>query len=124
MAKKGKKNCSGAERKWGAPDHFTGFKRQFLDSQVLLYQQALDHSKSKEKAKEFYDKITWDFIAKFGKSEPFSCEPEENLPTPSEDISATEYVDEEESAKATERYTKLQTMSILVVLLHADLTDI
>ncbi|KIM87300.1 hypothetical protein PILCRDRAFT_3800 [Piloderma croceum F 1598] len=109
MGKKGKKKVPGTETKRGAPDHFTGFKRSFLDSQVLLYQQALDHPKSKEKTKEFYDKIARDFIAKFGDSEPFSLEPEEDPPAPSENTAATEYTDEEEAAKTTARYTKLQT---------------
>jgi hypothetical protein len=124
MGKKGKKKVPGTETKRGAPDHFTGFKRSFLDSQVLLYQQALDHPKSKEKTKEFYNKIARDFIAKFGDSEPFSLEPEEDPPAPSENTATTEYTDEEEAAKATARYTKLRTVSILVAPLHTDLTHL
>jgi hypothetical protein len=124
MGKKGKKKVPGTETKRGAPDHFTGFKRSFLDSQVLLYQQALDHPKSKEKTKEFYNKIVRDFIAKFGDSEPFSLEPEEDPPAPSENTATTEYTDEEEAAKATARYTKLRTVSILVAPLHTDLTHL
>jgi len=124
MGKKGNKKVLSTGTKRGAPDHFTGLKRSFLDSQVLLYQQALDHPKSKEKTKEFYNKITRDFIAKFGDSEPFSLEPKEDPPAPPEDTAATEYTDEEEAAKATARYTKLRTVSILVAPSHIDLTHL
>ena len=98
--------------------------RDLSDSQVLLYQQALDHPKSKEKTKEFYNKTTRDFIAKFGDSEPFSLEPKEDPPAPPEDTAATEYTDDKEAAKATARYTKLRTVSILVAPSHIDLTHL
>jgi hypothetical protein len=45
MGKKSKK-VGGPGVKRGAPDHFIGHKRTFLDSYAMLYQQALDTNKT------------------------------------------------------------------------------
>lgn len=64
--------------KHGAPDHFTGLKLAFLSSRVVSYQQCLD-SKS---VGEFYNKVTRDFILKYGQDEPFYDNPDEDPPDP------------------------------------------
>jgi hypothetical protein len=110
MAKKGKKKQGAPQAKRGAPDHFKGFKRQFLDSFAILYQQALDSNKPKEKTKEFYDKITRDFVAKYGDHEPFALEPAEDPPDPAGD-EPTVYTDEDEALIASERWSRLRTVS-------------
>jgi len=111
MSKKSKKNPGALKTKRGAPDHFQGKKRQFLDSQANLYQQALDGSRPKENVKEFYDKITRDFVEKFGDSEPFALEPPDDPPDVSGDLPVPADLTEEEAEKATERWMKLRTVN-------------
>ena len=107
MGKKTKKNQVSPGVKRGAPDHFKGYKKQFLDSQAILYQQALDNNKTTE----FYNKVTWDFVVKYGDSDPFALEPEEDPPAPSANTPVQKYLDEEEAADATKRWSKLRTVS-------------
>jgi hypothetical protein len=52
----------GIATKIGAPDHFSGFKLAFLVSKAASYQQCMD-SKT---VPEFYNKVTKDFISKYG----------------------------------------------------------
>ena len=113
MAKRSKKKQAGPGVKRGAPNHFQGFKRQFLDSHTVFYQQALDSNK----VSEFYNKITRDFIAKYGDAEPFAREPEEDPPSPSDNVPATEHLDEVEALEASKRFTKLRTVSTLYTVL-------
>ena len=55
----GKKKTGG---KKGPPEHFTGPKRTFLDSHSSAFMGALDNNR----AGEFYDFVTREFIVKFG----------------------------------------------------------
>lgn len=107
MTKKGKKKHGAPGAKRGAPDHFRGFKRQFLESQANMYQQALDSKKTSE----FYDKITRDFIIKYGDTEPFEVESAEEPPTPSDNAPMPEYLDEGAAAAAAQKFSKLRTVS-------------
>jgi hypothetical protein len=105
MTKKGRKKNGAPKAKRGAPDHFRGFKHQFLESQAIVYQQALDNKKTSE----FYDKVTRDFIMKYGDTEPFEVEPVEEPPTPS--AAMPEYLDEGAAATAAQSFSKLCTVS-------------
>jgi hypothetical protein len=67
-----------ANGKLGTPDHFLGFKLAFLISKAALYQQAIDT----KAIAEFYNKVTKDFIAKYGREDPFNKEPAEDPPDP------------------------------------------
>jgi hypothetical protein len=107
MTKKGKKKHGAPGAKRGAPDHFRGFKCQFLESQANMYQQALDSKKTSE----FYDKITRDFIIKYGDTEPFEVESAEEPPTPSDNAPMPEYLDEGAAAAAAQKFSKLCTVS-------------
>lgn len=69
MAKK-TQGKSGSTKK-GGRDHFTGTKHTFLESKAAFFQESVD-SKS---VTTFYDKITSDFVKKFGLEEPFHKEP-------------------------------------------------
>jgi hypothetical protein len=71
---KGKKKKKDDIAKRGAPNHFSGFKLAFLDSQVASYQQCTVLNV----VGKFYDKVTRHFIAKFGQDEPFNDNPEED----------------------------------------------
>lgn len=62
--------------KRGAPDHFSGFKLAFLTSKVSSYQQCMDSNS----VGEFYNKVTREFIAKYGQEEPFYENPDEDPP--------------------------------------------
>jgi hypothetical protein len=108
---KNKKGKSGKAAKLGAPDHFTGFKLAFLASYAALYQQCLD-SKS---VGAFYDKVTSDFIAKYGEEQPFNKDLAEDAPDPEvfgesgdEDITRPS---EKEAAESAVLFTKLRTVS-------------
>jgi len=105
--KKSKKNQEGPGVKCSAPDHFKGYKKQFLDSQAILYQQALNNNNTTE----FYNKVTQDFVVKYGDSEPFALEPEEDPSAPCADTPVQEALDEEEAADAAKRWSKLRTVS-------------
>jgi hypothetical protein len=48
--------------KKGPPEHFTGAKRAFLDGHSSAYLEALDG----DRAGEFYNFVTREYIAKFG----------------------------------------------------------
>ena len=108
------KKKQGKARKLGAPDHFTGFKLAFLTSKASLYQQSMD-SKT---VSAFYDKVTRDFVAKYGLEDPFNKEPAEDPPDPEDDPGNDDPDDpantppsaEEADAKA-ELFTKLRTVS-------------
>src|ERR1700683_4500485 len=75
---KDKNKKKGKATKLGAPDHFTGFKKAFLVSQAATYQQCLDTKTTTA----FYNKVTLDFIVKYGQQEPFHQEFVEDLPDP------------------------------------------
>jgi hypothetical protein len=109
MAKKGKNNKGGPEAKRGAPDHFRGFKRQFLESRAIIYQQALDSKGNK--TSEFYDKVTRDFILKYGDTKPFEAEPEEDPPIPLDNAVVEDFEDQDLAAATTKRFSKLRTVS-------------
>ena len=109
MAKKGKNKTGDSQTRRGAPDHFRGFKRQFLESRTIIYQQALDSKGNK--TSEFHDKVTRDFILKYGDTKPFEAEPGEDPPIPSGDAIIQEYLDENEAAAAAKTFSKLRTVS-------------
>jgi hypothetical protein len=104
---KGKRAKKG---KLGAPDHFSGFKLAFLVSKAPLYQPSMD---SKDVA-SFYDKVTREFLAKYGHEEPFNAEPAEDPPDPEDN---PEYDPDEEPQSKEEAdakaviFAKLRTVS-------------
>jgi hypothetical protein len=104
----------GIATKIGAPDHFSGFKLAFLVSKAASYQQCMD-SKT---VPEFYNKVTKDFISKYGGDEPFNKEPAEDPPDPEgrdgivgDHDRAQEALSKEEAAKNAVIFTKLRTVS-------------
>ena len=106
------KSKKGKGGKLGAPDHFTGFKKEFLVSHAMLYQQCLD-SKS---VPAFYDKVTLDFIAKYGEEELFNKEPAEDPPNPElfgddNDDNNDTSPSKEEAAESAILFKKLRTAS-------------
>ena len=107
MTKRGKKKHGAPKAKQGAPDHFHNSKRQFLELQAIIYQQAQDSKKTSE----FYNKITCDFIIKYGDTEPFEVEPAEEPPTPSDNASMPEYLNEGATTTAAQKFSKLRTVS-------------
>ena len=87
-----------------------------MESQAIIYQQALDSKKTSE----FYDKITCDFIIKYGNTETFEAEPEEEPPTPSDDVILSEYLDEDIAA-AAKSFSKLCTVSDMTMYIPQSL---
>jgi len=106
MAKR-KKRAQGNDSKRGAPEHFSGFKLDFLVSRVASYLQCID-SKS---VSEFYDKVTRDFIMKYGHKEPFNRNPDEDLPDPVKD--PQEPLSKEKAEENSAIFIKLRTVSIM-----------
>lgn len=109
MAKKKKNQSRG---KVGAQEHFRGFKKDFLESQAVLYQVSLDSKKTGE----FYNKVTRDFIAKFGMEDDVSKDPAEDPPNPWDNPSEVdddldEPLTKEEADKRSEYFQKLRTVS-------------
>lgn len=109
MVRKTKKKNPGSQAKRGGQEHFTGFKLQFLESRAILYQQHLDAGD----VGSFYNKVTLDFLAKFGQEDDFAKEPEEDPPNPwdlldDEKDLETEGLTEDEAASRTQRYDKLR----------------
>lgn len=105
MAKR--KNKGGAQTKPGAPDHFVGFKKQFLDAKAVAYQQSLDT----KKISEFYDKVTRDFVAKFGDEIDVTKDPAEDPPDPDSDSAPVEFLSQQAADDAAKRFQKLRTVS-------------
>jgi hypothetical protein len=107
----------GKSGKLGAPDHFVGSKLAFLLSKGTVYQQAID-SKT---VTAFYDKVTLDFVEKFGLETPFNLEPErestdfEDDPQPEADDavdgSTLTRLSNEELAEQPALFVKLRTVS-------------
>jgi hypothetical protein len=99
--------------KLGAPDHFTGFKLAFLVSRARIYQQSLD---SKTVA-AFYNKVTLDFVKKYGQEEPFNKELAEDPPDPEDvddnddDNEANMPLSEKEAEENAVLFAKLRTVS-------------
>jgi hypothetical protein len=87
---KTKKAKGSKAAKLGAPDHFTGFKLAFLTSRAAMYQQCLDS----HTVAGFYDKVTLDFVAKYGQDEPFNKELAEDPPDPEDGIGEGDHDDE------------------------------
>jgi hypothetical protein len=111
---KGKKKQPG--RKIGAREHFQGFKKNFLDTQAVSYQVSLDSRKTGE----FYDKVTRDFIAKFGVEDDVTKDPAEDPPNPwdnpgDSDNELDEPLTKEEADKRSENFQKLRTVSYVQV---------
>jgi hypothetical protein len=105
-----KNKGDGKAAKLGAPDHFTGFKKAFLVSRAATYQQCLDSKTTTA----FYDKVTLDFVAKYGQEEPFHKEFVEDPPDPEdcdEDDSEATPLSKEEAAANAVLYSKLRTVS-------------
>jgi len=105
MGRKKKKDSTTVKK--GAPDHFTGYKMAFLTSQATSYQNALDS----RTVAAFYNKVTRDFIAKFGENEPFNKEPDEDPPDPDDmDIDEDNPLTKEEAEASAALYVKLRTV--------------
>jgi hypothetical protein len=106
----GKKRTNGGKlpKKLGAPDHFSGFKMAFLSSRADSYQLALDLNT----VGAFYDKITLDFVAKYGQEEPFNKEFAEDPPDPEDDDDDADRVElsKEEAAANAVLFKKLRTV--------------
>lgn len=109
MARK-KKGKDGKASKRGAPDHFTGFKLNFLVARVDEYQQALDTKTTTS----FYNKVTLAFVAKYGQEEPFCKEFAEDPPDPEDTFEVGDednVLSKEEAAEHAVLFTKLRTVS-------------
>ncbi|KIM74212.1 hypothetical protein PILCRDRAFT_14653 [Piloderma croceum F 1598] len=105
---KRKNKEKGKATKLGAPDHFTGFKKDFLVSQAGTYQQSLDTKTTTA----FYNKVTADFVAKYGQEEPFHKEFVEDPPDPEDydkDESEAIPLSESEAAEKAVLFAKLRT---------------
>jgi len=107
------KSKKGKGGKLGAPDHFSGFKLDFLIARAGLYQQSLDSNSPAA----FYDKVTLDFIVKYGEEQPFNKPLDEDAPDP-EIFDAGDDEDDprhspskEEAAESAALFTKLRTVS-------------
>jgi hypothetical protein len=109
--KKKGKGKNGKATKLGAPEHFTGFKQNFLMARADSYQQALD-SKTTTAC---YNKVTLDFVAKYGQEEPFYKEFAEDPPDPKDDFEADNHegvhLSKEEAAEHAMLFSKLRTVS-------------
>jgi hypothetical protein len=108
----GNKKKKGSQGKRGGQDHFVGFKLEFLESRALEYQQGLDIGNPGP----FYDKVSLDFLAKFGQDDDFAKEPSEDPPDPWDlagDIEGVEdeVISEGEAKERTARYNKLRQVS-------------
>jgi hypothetical protein len=105
-----KKKGSAPNLKLGAPEHFTGVKLAFLTSKSVLYSQCQDLKATAT----FYDRVTLDFIAKYGEEEPFNKEFAEDPPDP-EDIDQDDNIQpppsKEEAAASAVLFSKLRTVS-------------
>jgi hypothetical protein len=87
-----------------------GFKLAFLISKATSYQQAIDSNA----IPEFYNKVTVDFLAKYGGDEPFSKEPAKDPPNPEDGIiddPVQKPLSKEKAAENTAIFTKLRTVS-------------
>ena len=94
----------GKKAKLGTPDHFTGFKKEFLMSWAAAYQQSLDGKSTTA----FYNKVTLDFVAKYGRQEPFHRELVEDPPDPEDCDDEPEIPpSKEEAAENAALFTKL-----------------
>ena len=84
-----------------------------MEGHAAAYQQALD---AVDTVGEFYNKVTLDFLAKFGQDDAFSLEPNDDPPNPwdfldgEEDI-LNESISAEEADVRTARYNKLRSVS-------------
>ena len=101
-----------SQGKHGAQDHFTRFKLEFLNLRTLVYQQSLDGND----VGQFYNKISLDFLAKFGQDDDFAKELAIDPPNPwdlLDDMQDPEILDltEAEAGIRTARYNKLQKVS-------------
>jgi hypothetical protein len=102
MPKKMQGKSAGTKK--GARDHFMGTKYTFLESKASFFQESVD-SKS---VTTFYDKITSDFIKKFGLEEPFHKEPTDSSLEP-EPVPTT--LSGEALTERTALFTKLRQVS-------------
>lgn len=94
--------------KVGRREHFTGYKRAFLDARSASYLQALDSRKQGE----FYDQITRDFIAKYGDDLDASKDVVEDLPDPEDfEHGDRDQMSQEEAVVASERFDKIREVS-------------
>jgi hypothetical protein len=108
------KKKTGKTLKLGAPEHFTGYKLAFLATRAESYQQALD-SKA---VTAFYNKVTLEFVAKYGQEEPFSKEFVDDPPDPEDifdeggddDDPSRVHPSKEEAAENAILFTKLRTV--------------
>ena len=107
-----RKKMADSQGKCGAQDHFTGFELEFLNLRALPYQQSLDGSS----VRQFYNKISLDFLAKFGHDDDFAKDPAVDLPNHwdlPDDMEDPEILNltEAEAEIGTARYNKLQKVS-------------
>lgn len=101
------------KKKRGPPDHFIGFKFDFLSCHATQFQLAKDSKCTSE----FYDRITLQFIAKYGDDlESIRKDPAEDPPDPAEfeELNLTE----DEAMKKTEAFLAIRRVSILFPPFH------
>jgi hypothetical protein len=106
----GKGKSKNKNTKRGPPSHFTGFKKAFLISREAAYQLSMDTKTTTA----FYNKVTRDFVAKYGQQEPFHKEFVDEPPDPEdgdEDESESTSLSNEEAAENALLFTKLRTVS-------------
>jgi hypothetical protein len=102
-----KNGKDGKPLKLGAPEHFTGFKLDFLAARAEAYQQALDSKTTMA----FYNKVTLDFVAKYGQEEPFCKEFAEDPPNLEDSFEDEGIVlSKEEAAERAVLFTKVWTV--------------
>lgn len=114
---KHKNKEKGKATKLGAPNHFTGFKKDFLVSRAGTYQQSLDTKTTTA----FYNKVTADFVAKYGQEEPFHKEFVEDPPDPEDydkDESEAIPLSESEAAEKAVLFAKLRTVSYTSIFIR------
>jgi hypothetical protein len=112
MPRKTSKKKKDSQGRRSGQDHFVGFKLQFLELHAPEYQQSLDISNPGP----FYNKVSLDFLVKFGQDDDFAKDPSEDppnhwdLPGDTEDVE-NEGLLEEEAEEHTVQFNKLRQVS-------------
>lgn len=96
------------KKKRGPPDHFTGFKHDFLVGYSAQFRIATDTKKTTE----FYDRVTRKFIAKYGDDTKKAKEnPGEDPPDP-EDFEEYDALTAEQAAEKMENFKVIRKVSV------------
>lgn len=107
-------------RKRGGRDHFTGFKRLFLEDRASDFQRSQDVS-SKEVG-SFYDQVTTAFVRKYGGSfTEVGVNPDEDPVDPG-DFDEEDTFTAAEAENESENYKKLRKVSLFLFIKRILLT--